>query len=396
MSDAKQRPTADDKNRGGSAVTVSTAIASNEEQVSSQTEAYYMASSWELMRRKFFKHKLAIIGGSVLIVFYLVGVVFAGFFSTYDLTERHPAHGYVAPQRIRIFHDGKLRWPFVYGLTRSKDPVTWRVSYFENPEQIFPLKLFVKGHEYKLWGFIPSRIHLIGVDEPGTIFLFGTDVFGRDLFSRTIGAARISLTIGLIGVAISFVLGCLLGGLSGYFGGAVDMFIQRIIEFLGSLPTLPIWMALAAVVPRDWPIIRTYFMITVILSIVGWTGLARTVRGKLLQLRVEDYVMAAKLAGTRELRIITRHLLPGFISYLIVNLTLAIPYMILGETALSFIGVGLRAPAVSWGTLLQDAQNVRTVAVNPWLLIPAIFVVIAVLSFNVMGDGLRDAADPYK
>jgi peptide/nickel transport system permease protein len=336
------------------------------------------------------------LGGSVLIFFYLVGVIFTGFFSTHDIYKRHNEYAFVPPQKIRIFDEGRLRWPFVYGLLSTKDPETWRITYVENKEEVYPIKFFVRGDEYKLIGLFKTSIHFMGVDEPGTLFLFGTDVMGRDMYSRTLAAARISLTIGLVGVAISFVLGCLLGGISGYFGGAADMLIQRVIEFLGSLPTLPLWMAFAAVVPREWPHVSIYFMITVILSIVGWTGLARVVRGKLLQLRVEDYVLAAKISGCKEINVIVRHLLPGFLSYLIVHLTLAIPYMILGETALSFIGVGLRPPVVSWGVLLQDAQNIRTVAVNPWLLIPAIFVVVTVLCFNFVGDGLRDAADPYK
>lgn len=361
-----------------------------------RNESYYVASSWQLIWRSFIKHKLALVGGGVLVAMYLVGVVFTGFFSTYPVAERHADYAFVPPQRIRIFHEGRLHVPFVYGLEKERDPETWRITYTNDKSQVYPVRFFSRGFDYKLWGFIPTNIHLVSVEEPGTLFLFGTDVFGRDLFSRTITAARISLTIGLIGVAISFILGNIMGGLAGYFGGWVDMMIMRIVEFLGSLPTLPIWMALAAVVPRDWPIVRTYFMITVILSIIGWTGMARTIRGKLLQLRVEDYVMAAKIAGAREGRIISRHLLPGFMSWLIVNMTLAIPRMILGETALSFIGVGLRAPAVSWGTLLQDAQNVRTVATNPWLMLPALFVIVTVLSFNLMGDGLRDAADPYK
>ena len=258
------------------------------------------------------------------------------------------------------------------------------------------MKFFIQGDEYKFWGLFKTKLHFFGVEEPGKIFLFGTDSLGRDMFSRVLSAARISLSIGLIGVAISFVLGCIMGGISGYFGGAIDMLIQRIIEFLQSLPDIPLWMALAAAVPITWPPLRIYLMITIILSIKGWTGLARIVRGKILQLRAEDYVMAAVISGVTEAGIIGRHLLPGFISYLIVSLTLAVPGMILGETALSFIGIGLRPPVVSWGVMLQQAQNVRVIAITPWLLIPAIFVVVSVLTFNFVGDGLRDAADPYK
>ena len=363
---------------------------------SAREEAYFTASSWTLMRRKFFKHKLALIGGSVLLVLYIMGALFPGFFSTYDIFDRHNEYILTSGNRIRLFHEGSLRRPFVYGLDATRNPETLRRIYIENKEVIFPIKLFVSGAEYKLAGLFETKIHFIGVDEPGTIFLFGTDDLGRDIYSRTLHGARVSLTIGLVGVAMSFVLGCFLGGISGYFGGTTDMLIQRIIEFFGSLPTLPLWMALAAAVPAAWSPIRIYFMITVILSIVGWTGLARVVRGKMLQIRGEDYVVAATVSNAGEMHIIFRHLLPGFMSYLIVHFTLAIPYMILGETALSFIGIGLRPPAISWGVLLQQAQNIRTVALNSWLLIPAIFVVITVLCFNFLGDGLRDAADPYK
>jgi peptide/nickel transport system permease protein len=242
---------------------------------------------------------------------------------------------------------------------------------------------------------IPTDIHLFGVEE-GTVFLFGTDEWGRDLFSRILHAARISLSIGLVGIAVSFILGCLLGGLSGFFGGTTDLIIQRVIELLLSIPTIPFWMALAAALPMDWTTIQVYFAITIILALRGWTNLARVVRGKLLSLREEDFVVAAKLCGVGEWKIIATHLLPSFMSYLIVSLTLSVPYMILGETSLSFLGLGLRPPAVSWGVLLQQAQSIRVVAINPWLLIPAIFVIVTVLAFNFVGDGLRDAADPYK
>ncbi len=360
------------------------------------TEAYYLASSWVLMKRKFLRHKMAIAGGCVLLAFYAVGVAFSGFFSTVDIAKRHPDHALAPPQRIHFFHEGRLRAPFVYGTAVEVNPETFRRTYVEERSTIHPLRFLVRGDPYRFFGLWDSSIRFMGVTEPGTLFLFGTDNLGRDIYSRTLAGARISLTIGLVGVALSFALGSLLGGLSGYFGGAPDMLIQRAIDFLVSIPTLPLWMALAAAVPSDWPPVRTYFMITIILSVVGWTGLARVVRGKLLQLRVEDYVLAAKIAGAGEMTTIVRHLLPGFMSYLVVHLTLAVPAMILGETALSFIGFGLRPPVVSWGVLLQQAQNVRTLAVSPWLLIPALFVVITVLCFNFLGDGLRDATDPYR
>ncbi|UCH24407.1 MAG: ABC transporter permease [Trueperaceae bacterium] len=358
-------------------------------------ERYYLASSWTLMRRRFMKHKLALVGGTVLLVVYFFAI-FAGFFSVADPFERHPDHTFAPPTRVRLFHEGRLHRPFVYGLKTGRHPVT-RAKVFEiDREQLYPIRFFVAGHEYRLLGLFPNRVHFIGVDEPGVLFLFGTENLGRDMFSRVLHGARISLSIGLVGVAISFFLGCLLGGVSGYFGGWIDTVIQRVIEFLQSLPTIPLWMGLAAAVPITWPQTRTYFVITLILSILGWTGLARVVRGKLLQLREEDYVMAARVYGASDMRIITRHLLPGFMSYLIVHLTLAIPFMILGETALSFIGIGLRPPVISWGVMLQQAQNVRTVSLQPWLLIPGLCVVIVVLCFNFVGDGLRDAADPYK
>ena len=360
-----------------------------------RNESYYLASSWTLIRRRFLKHRLAVVGGVILLAIYL-SAAFAGFLSVAGTFERHTDYLYAPPTRVRIVHDGRLQRPFVYGLRVGRHPETLAPTYESDPQQRYPLRFLVRGHEYRLLGLIPADRHLVGVDAPGRLFLFGTDSLGRDMFSRALAGARISLSIGLVGVAISFVLGCLLGGVSGYFGGAVDMIVQRVIEFLQSLPSIPLWMALAAAVPLNWPPLRIYFMITVILSFVGWTELARVVRGKILQLRVEDYVMAAAIAGAGEPAIISRHLLPGFTSYLIVSMTLAVPGMILGETALSFIGIGLRPPVVSWGVMLQQAQNVRTVALHPWLLIPGLYVVFTVLCFNFVGDGLRDAADPYK
>ena len=361
---------------------------------STEDERYYIASSWTLMRRRFFKHKLAVTGAVVLAVIYALGA-FAGFFAVADTFERNPAYEYAPPTPVRVFHEGRLLRPFVYGLRQEQDPETLAKIYVTDRSQVYPIRFLVQGHEYRFIGLFPSRLHFMGVDPPGAFFPLGTDPLGRDMYSRVLQGARVSLSIGLVGVAISFVLGCLLGGASGYFGGVVDMVVQRVIEFLQSLPQIPLWMALAAAVPTEWPVVRTYFMITIILSIVGWTELARVVRGKILQLRVEDYVMAASVAGAKEFTIILRHLLPGFMSYLIVNITLAVPNMIIGETALSFLGIGLRPPVISWGVMLQQAQNVRTVVLYPWLLIPALFVVAAVLCFNFVGDGLRDAADPY-
>jgi len=361
----------------------------------SAEEKLYVASQWQLMWRKFKKHKLAIVGGSVLAIFYVVAI-FCEFFSTQDIYKRNTKYVYCLPQRIRFFdEEGFHLRPFVYGFKRTRDPETLRRIYKEDKTKKYPIHFFVHGDKYKLWNLFPLDIHLLGT-KGGSIFLFGTDDLGRDLFSRNIYAARISLSIGLVGVSLSFVLGCILGGISGYYGGSTDMIIQRVIEFLISIPTIPLWMALTAALPPHWSPIKVYFGITIILSILGWCGLARVIRGKFLELREEDFTMAARIAGANERRIITRHLLPSFLSYIIVSLTLSIPYMILGETSLSFLGLGLRPPVVSWGVLLKDAQNVRTVTLHPWLLIPGLFVIITVLAFNFLGDGLRDAADPYK
>lgn len=364
------------------------------EEISAE-EKFYVASQWQLMWRKFRKHKLAIFGGTILVIFYLLAV-FCEFFAPQDISKRNREYTYCPPQRIHFFdEEGFHLRPFVYGFKRKIDPETWKTTYIEEKTKKYPIYFFVHGDSYKLWGFFETDIHLFGVRE-GTLFLFGTDKNGRDLFSRNLYAARISLSIGLVGVGISFVLGCILGGISGYFGGAADTVIQRFIELLIALPTIPLWMSLSAALPQNWSPIKVYLGITIILSIVGWCGLARVVRGKLLELREEDFIMAAKIAGATSGRVITRHLLPSFLSYLIVSLTLAIPTMILAETALSFLGLGLRPPVVSWGTLLKDAQHVQIVAFNPWLLIPGLFVIIVILAFNFLGDGLRDAADPYK
>ena len=359
-----------------------------------RAESYYLASQWQLMWRKFVRHRLALIGGSFLALFYL-GAIFCEFLSPSVPGKRLIEFVHVPPQRIRIVHNGRLQLPFVYALERKIDLRSLQSTYTILPDQRHRLRLFARGEEYRFWGLFSANVHLVGADDY-PLFLMGADKFGRDLLTRNLYASRVSLSVGLVGVALSFILGITLGGISGYYGGTPDAVIQRVIEFLISLPTVPVWMALAAALPPTWSSIQVYLAITLILSIVGWTGLARVVRGKLLELREGDFVMAARIGGMSEGAIIGRHLLPSFMSYLIVSLTLSIPGMILGETALSFLGLGIRAPAVSWGTLLQSAQNVQTMVLYPWLLLPGLFVVIAVLMLNFVGDGLRDAADPYR
>ncbi|MGQ9630110.1 MAG: ABC transporter permease [bacterium] len=359
-------------------------------------EEFYVASQWRLMWWKFKKHKLAIAGSIALIIFYFIGL-FCEFLSPYDPNKRTEKYAFVPPQRVH-FHDGerfRLR-PFVYGLKLKIDSNTLERKFVEDEGKRYPIYFFVRGDPYKFWGLFDTNVHLFGLkDRKGVMYLLGTDRLGRDMLSRIIYGTRISLTVGLVGVFISLILGLIFGGISGYYGGTVDIAIQRIIEILRSFPSIPLWMALAASLPPHWSPLKVYFGITIILSIIGWTGLARIVRGKLLSLREEDFAVAAKLVGASEARIIARHLLPSFMSHIIVSVTLAIPYMILSETALSFLGIGLRPPVISWGVLLKEAQNIRTVALSPWLMIPVLFVVTAVLSFNFVGDGLRDAADPY-
>jgi len=358
-------------------------------------ERFYVASQYQLMWWKFRKHKLAMVGMVILFIFYMA-VIFCEFLSPYNPNERHTNYLYTPPQRVHFFDEkGFCFSPFVYKITFKFDPETWERVYSVDKKKRIPIFFLVHGEKYKFWNLLRANVHLFGVKE-GSIFLLGTDSLGRDVFSRIIYGTRISLSIGLIAVFISFVLGLVLGGISGYYGGMADIFIQRVIEFLFSLPIIPIWMALTAALPGDWSPLKVYFAITLIFALVQWTTVARVVRGKLLSLRKEDFITAAKIAGASNWLVIIRHLLPSSLSYIIVSLTLAVPQMILAETSLSFLGVGLRPPVVSWGVMLTEAQDIHKIANYPWVLLPGIFVVIAILGFNFVGDGLRDAADPYK
>lgn len=359
-------------------------------------ESYYLASQWQLVWRKFRRHRLALFGTTIISILYFVAM-FAGFFSISDYTKRNASYALAPPQSLHIIdEDGNFHLPFVYDLIQELNMDTLRREYTEDTNTRYPLRFFIKGDPYKLFNLIETDIHLFGVESPGVYHPFGTDGFGRDLYSRTILAAQTSLFIGFFGVVISFFLGCIIGGISGYYGGIVDTIIQRIIEFIISIPKIPLWIALAAALPPQWSSTEVYFGITFVLATVGWTTLARAIRGKMLEVREADFVMAARVSNMSDMNIIIKHMLPSFASYLIVVLSLAIPGMILAETALSFLEIGIRPPAVSWGVLLQDAQSVRSLSQSPWLLIPGIFVIITVLSFNFLGDGLRDAADPYK
>ena len=360
-----------------------------------EQERFYMASQWQLMWRKLKRHRLAVISGAVLALFYL-SIVFTEFLAPYGLHSRHTEKIYAPPQSVHLWHEGRLRAPFVYPQQYRLNMENLKREYSEDRSRPMPLRFFCRGEAYEFWGLMAADFHLVCPPENGEFFFLGTDRLGRDMLSRILYGGRISLTIGLIGITLSTLLGVILGGLAGYYGGRVDSLVQRLIEIIRSFPELPLWLALAALLPVTWSPILVFFGITLILALIDWTGLARAARSKFLALREEDYCISAEIMGASPQRIIGRHLLPGFSSHLIASASLSVPNMILGETALSFLGLGLRPPITSWGVLLNEAQNINVVALYPWLILPVVPIIIVILAFNFFGDGLRDAADPYK
>jgi peptide/nickel transport system permease protein len=365
------------------------------EQLSPEQERYFLASQWKMMWWRFLRHRLAVVSGIFLLLLY-ASILVCEFLAPYGTETRDHKASYAPPQTLHLFDQGEFIGPFVYGYDFKRNEITLKAEYAPNPAKIEKLRFFCQGEKYEFWGLFEGRLHLFCPAENATLHILGTDKLGHDMLSRLIYGARISLTIGLFGVTLSFLLGIVIGGIAGYYGGWIDNLIQRVIEVLRSLPHLPLWLALAAILPKNWSALIVYFGITIILALLDWTGLARAVRSKLLSLREEEFCVAAQLMGARPSRIIGRHLLPSFMSHLIASATLSVPAMILGETSLSYLGLGLRRPIVSWGVLLNNAQDVDTVVLYPWLMAPAIPVILVVLAFNFFGDGLRDAADPYK
>jgi peptide/nickel transport system permease protein len=369
------------------------ALAGERSGATSAEERVSLASNWTLVWWRFRKHRLAMASALVLLGFYAI-VLCPDFFSTQDPEATDARLAFIPVQRVRLF-DGWTPRPWVPGIVGKRNPTTLRMEWTLDETRRVYVRAFVASYPYRVFGVIPARVHLLGAAPGASVHLLGTDRLGRDQWSRLVHATQTSMTIGLTAVTLSVVLGVVLGGISGYAGGLPDTIIQRVIDLLQSLPTIPIWLALTAALPRDWSPLRVFFAITVILSLVEWTRLGREVRGRFLALREEDYVLAAELAGASRARIIVRHMVPNFLSHIIATSTLAIPVLIINETALSFLGLGIRPPAISWGVLLQEAQNIQTLALAPWLLVPGLVVILAVLAFNLVGDGLRDAADPY-
>ncbi len=368
----------------------------HEQSLSAEAEAVYVAPNWKLVWWRFKKHRLALVSG-VLIFFIALIAIAPGFFSTTDPQRTDAKKLFIPVQRLHFFSEEGFG-PYVYGVVGKRNPETLRMEWQIDKEVRIPLRFLTHGYRYKILGLIESDWHLLGLADPesdASFHLLGTDRLGRDQWSRLMYGTQVSLSIGLVSVFLSTILGIILGGISGYFGGAADMIIQRMIEMLQSLPAIPIWLALTAAMPPTWSVEQTYFAITIILSLIGWTTLGREIRGRFLALREEDFIVAAKLAGASQARIVFRHMVPTMYSHIIAAVTLAIPVMIINETFLSFLGLGLRPPAISWGVLLQEAQNLQSIALAPWLLLPGLAVIITVLALNILGDGLRDAADPY-